>query len=323
MVMHRRRVGLVVIGSAVLLVAVLAGLRPHLVPGAAQALPVPGPPAVGDCVLDPILKLNLGAVAPVAADAGGTVPVYPAQQIQPCTGARYGEITAVIAAPKPTVVKGDNSDDRQVEDPNAARCLPTVTQYVGVMTPPIQRFWRPFLQILYALSRPSARQEAAGQRWAACIATLQPSDSAAFTRAQAAPLYGSSIRDAVHTGRHMDQLSNCIATADWNGFFTVDGCSQPHGLELMALGESGGFPVPRAQIEATCQEVARQLTAMPDPTAAGALWIQINVTDDKGTAITTEQVPTHSGLTCAVTTTGNRKLRGSLFALGRHPIPWA
>jgi hypothetical protein len=85
----------------------------------------------------------------------------------------------------------------------------------------------------------------------------------------------------------MDQLSNCIATTDWNGLFTVDGCSQPHALELMAFGESGDQPLTRTQIQATCQDVARQLTAMPDPTAAGALSIQINVTDNNGAAVTT------------------------------------
>ncbi len=318
--MYRQRVGLVVIGLAVVLVAVVAGLRPQVVTGAAQATPVPGPPGVGDCVVDPIpgrpQRLDI-----VTADSGGTVPVYPAQQIRPCIGARYGEITAVIAAPKPTVVEGDDADGRHLEDPNADSCLPTAMQYVGVTTQPIQRFWRPFLQFLFVLSRPSARQEAAGQRWAACIVTLQPPDSASHTRA--APLYGSSIRNAVRTGRQRDQLSNCIAAADWNGLFTVDGCSKPHALELLAFGDSGDHLVTRVQVEASCQQLARQLTAMPDPTAAGALSIQINVTDDKGAAIITSQVPAHSGLTCAVTTTGNRKLRGSLFALGRQPIPWA
>lgn len=50
----RPRLGLVVIGVAVFLVAVVAGIRPHLVSGAGQAAPVPGPPVIGrDCVLGP------------------------------------------------------------------------------------------------------------------------------------------------------------------------------------------------------------------------------------------------------------------------------
>jgi len=125
---------LVVIGSAVLLVAVMAGLRPHLVTGVAQAAPVPGPPAVGECVVDPLPAPKFGVVAPVTAASGGTVPVYPSQQIQPCTGARYGEITAVIAAPKPTVVRGDDADGRFLDDPNKDSCFDPAQQYLGMMT---------------------------------------------------------------------------------------------------------------------------------------------------------------------------------------------
>ncbi len=62
---------------------------------------------------------------------------------------------------------------------------------------------------------------------------------------------------------------------------------------------------------------------MPDPTAAGALSIQIHVEDGSSAAITTPQVPAHAGLACGIATTGERKLRGSLLALGRQPIPWA
>lgn len=54
-----------------------------------------------------------------------------------------------------------------------------------------------------------------------------------------------------------------------------------------------------------------------------ALSIPIQVEDTSSAAITTAQVPAHSNLACGVTTTGDRKLRGSLLALGRSPIPWA
>ncbi len=322
----RQRVGLVVIGVAVVLVAVVAGLRPHLVVGAAQAVPVPGPPAVGDCAVDPLPGPVRGPQpgAPVTATSGGTVPVYPAQQIQPCTGARYGEITAVIAAPRRTVVKGD-TDNLYLDDPNQNSCGPTAVQYVGVATQPILRFWQPFLQVDIGMSSPSPRQKAAGQHWAACIVTLPPPDSGPnpTTQTPAPPRYGKSIRNALTTGEQRDQLSLCLPSTDWNDSFTIGGCRQPHALELLAGGDSGDHPVTRVQVEKTCQQLARQLTAMPDPTAAGALSIQINVQDGSSTTITTPQIPAHSNLACAVTATGHRKLRGSLLALGRQPIPWA
>jgi len=313
-VTHRQR-GLVVIGVAVVLVAVVAGLRPHLVTGSAQAVPVPGPPAVGDCVLDP---LGPPAEFNVIAASGGTVPVYPAQQIRPCTGTRYGEITAVIPVPRPTVVKVGERGGRYLDDPNQNSCDPKATQYVGMTTQPILRFWQTFLKINSALSRPSPRQQAAGQRWAACIVTLSPSDPLSPT-----PRYGSSIRDALRTGEQRDQLGNCTAALDWNGDIVSGGCRQPHALEILAGGDSGAHPVTRAQVELSCQQLVRQLTAMPDPTAAGALSIQIHIEDGSSIAITTPQVPAHSYLACGIATTGSRKLRGSLLALGRQPIPWA
>ena len=130
--------------------------------------------------------------------------MYPAQQIRTCTGARYDEITAVVAAPKPTVVKGDNANNFHPYDPNEDSCVPTTIQYLGMTTQPLHRFWQTYLQINVALSRPSPRQEAAGQHWAACLVSLQPPDPAPATAtapAQAPPQYGTSIRNALHTGQ--------------------------------------------------------------------------------------------------------------------------
>jgi len=313
--MHRRRVGLVVIGLAVLLVAVVAGLRPQLVTGAAQSTPIQRPPGVGDCVVNPLPAPKLGVVA-VTADSGGTVPVYPAQQIQPCTGARYGEITAVIAAPKPTVVTGDDADGRFLNDPNESNCFVAAQQYLGMTTPPTKSFWQGrILQFSVALSRPSPGQQAAGQRWAACIVTLPPPDPAS-----APSRYGNSIRNAVHTGRYRDQLGSCIPNFDWDGGLAM--CSQPHVLELMGWGDSGDHLVAGVQVERSCQQLVHQLTAMPDPTAGGDLSIQIGVKEGNRVAIRPSQVPAHSRISCGVTTSGDRKLRGSLLALGQQPIPW-
>lgn len=131
---------MLVVGVALALVAAVTGLQPHLVTGVARATPVPGPPAVGDCILDRLPGPALGTVT-ITPNSGGTVPVYPAQQIRPCTTARYGEITAVIAAPKPTVVKGD-ADNRYLDDPNEDSCFPAAIRYVGTMKEPILGLWQ-------------------------------------------------------------------------------------------------------------------------------------------------------------------------------------
>ncbi len=276
--------GLVVICVAVVLVAVVAGLRPHLVPGAGQAVPVPGPPAVGDCVLDPLHGPQPGIT--VTATSGGTVPVYPAQHIQRCSGIRYGEIVSVIATLSRTVVKNDGAG-RYLDDPNWDSCYPVALRYVGMPTQPVLRFWELNLQLTMAMSRPSSRQEAAGQRWAACI--VKPTG---VTYASAADQqYGSSIRDALHTGRKRDQLGSCVPTVDWNASGGGGYCAGPHSLEIFAFGGSGDHPVTRNQVELTCQQVIRQLTGIPDPTVAGALAIQVHITDNSDTAITAARIP--------------------------------
>lgn len=261
----------------------------------------------------------------MTATSGGTVPVYPTQQILPCTETRFGEITFVIGTPKLAVVKGD-ADNRYLDDPNEHICFRAAWQYVGLSAEPILGLWQPAIQYTVALSRPSIRQRAAGQHWAACIVTLRPPDSRSTPTAKtpATPHYGTSIRDALNTGQQRNHLSTCIPAPDWNGDVNADACEAPHALEIMAFGESGDHPVIRTHLELTCQQLVRRLTGMADPLAAGALSIQMYVRGiNTSGPITTPQVPAHSGISCGVTTTGNRKLRGSLLALGRQPVPWA
>ncbi|MET3808832.1 hypothetical protein ABIB25_005862 [Nakamurella sp. UYEF19] len=261
----------------------------------------------------------------MTATSGGTVPIYPVQQIQPCTGARYGEITAVISTLRPTMVKSAG-DNRYLDDPNLDSCIPTVTQYVGAATQPILRFWHPYLLVNAVMASPTPRQKAAGQHWAACIVALFPSDFTATVQTPGPPQYDKSIRNALHTGEQRDRLGTCLPTTDWNDTYNnlaVGGCRQPHAREILGYGDSGDQPVPRTQVEASCQQLARQLTAMADPTADGALSAQINVRDNRSAVITTAQIPAHSNLACAITTTGTGKLDGSLLARGRQPIPWA
>lgn len=269
---HRQRVGLVVIGMALVLVAAVTGLRPNLVSGAGQAGPIPGPPVVGDCVLYPLPDSALVA-STATASPGGTVPVYPAQEIQPCTAARYGEIVSVIANPKPTV-KGDYAND-----PNAASCLLAANQYVGMMTTkPILGFWQASLLGTVALFGPSLRQKTVGQHWAACIVSLPPPTPTLTDPAPPPEQYDSFIHNALHTGQQRDQLGICPpAGNEFDGGLDTGGCRRPHAFERLGSGVTGDRPVSREQLQLTCQQLVRQLTAMPDPTAAGALSIQINI----------------------------------------------
>ena len=256
----------------------------------------------------------------MTATSGGTVPDYPAQQMRPCTGARYGEVAAVIPAPGRTVVNGDATSGFYLDDPNLNRCFEAAQAYVGTPPQPVLRFWQPALQVTFALSRPTPRQRAAGQHWVACIVSRRPAATAG--ESAASQRYSGSIRNAMQTGQHLDQLGSCAPAADWNAEIDVGSCGRPHRFELLAFGDSGDSSVPRIDLEQTCRQLARQVTAMSDPTAGGALTVQVHVEDFDTTAITAAQIPAHSFSLCAVITTGNRELGGSLIALGRRPVPW-
>lgn len=310
--MTRRWVGLIVIGAGLLLVAVIANLHPALRAGVGQAASVPRPPAIGDCVLSPIANPANGVPHQTTAHPAPSGPVYPVYPTAPCAAGHFGEITAIIATPRPRVEKG-SADDRFTDDPNEDSCGLAAWHYVGIPEEALHTFWQPALQTNVAVAGPSTRQEATGQHWAACIVTLEP--------AEAIPRYSTSIRNALHTGTQSDHLSNCTDKAIGDDAITV-GCQQRHAMEIFAYGGTGAELVSRSQVETTCKETVRQLTAMPDPTAGGALSIQIHVAKADGIAVTASQVPPHASLVCAVITAGKRTLNGSLLALGRQPVPW-
>jgi len=306
------------------LMAVIANVRPHIVAGAAQAAPVPGPPAVGDCVLDPVpVSAWVWSSSPlestnITATTSAADMSYPRQQMQPCSGPRYGEVVAVIANPHAPVVAGDAANS-YIGDPNMDSCHSSALQYLGLATPPAH--WEPFVQSTSAMSRPSIRQEAAGQHWVACVVGLRP--SAGTPGPAAGRLYASSIRDAFHTGHERNQLGSCSPAIDWELPAGFSSCGLRHSLELFAFGSTGEHPMTRSALELSCQLLVRELTGIPDPTAGGALSIQVHAQILNATDIPTSQIPGNSGLQCGVITTGSRKLTGSLLALGRQPIPLA
>ena len=311
----RQRAGLIVISVVLVLVGVIAGHRMQLVAGSAQAAPVPQPPAVGDCVVDPI---PVGVV--LTAGSGGTVPSYPAQHIEPCNGLRYGDVAAVIPSPAPTVAAPRSDGSTLLTDPNLDGCLPSAQRFLGIVTAtPAFGYWFPSLRTTLSLAGPSARQRAAGQHWAACVVAPSFTDGSGVPSSRR---YGGSIHHALHTGVLRDQLGNCASSIDWLGGGFGD-CARPHLLELLAYGRSGARPVDRSQVASTCRQLVGRFTGMPDLTAGGALSVLIHAHDDDLIAITTAKIPPNANLACGIASTGTRILGGSLIALGRQPVPWA
>jgi len=165
---------------------------------------------------------------------------------------------------------------------------------------------------------PTARQQAAGAKWLACVTYLvdQP-----LIGERSIVHYQGTLRDAVSTGVGRDYLGSCPTEADWNRASSFS-CARPHDGEI--FGYSGSTQdVARATLISSCAKLAEQTTKNPDLLADGRLIVSVQATDDEGQPIKGATIPKGSTAQCGVVATGDQLLQGSLIAIGTDPIPWA
>jgi hypothetical protein len=298
---ERRHLGVLFLAAAVLAVLVPAGVQPRGVAGSPQALSAPEPPAVGDCVLDP--------VNPSSWENGPYV--YPKLQFTVCDGFRFGEVAAVLTNPEGATGTGHSGS---VSDPHET-CMIEGESYVGGV--PQFQYWSPRIYSFSAPFSPSPLQQAVGQHWLACAMFIPAND------AQTAVVnYDGSLRDALFTGNEREVLGFCGSGRDWTtGYVPV--CSSPHEFQVLASGIVGGGDISSDELQRTCVQVAQRLTALPDVTAAGALAVEVRSIEHTGASFDSAHGPVEATLGCGIDTVGSRRLAGSLVALGDLPIPWA
>ncbi|MET3807318.1 hypothetical protein ABIB25_004341 [Nakamurella sp. UYEF19] len=179
-----RRVG----GVAVLLVVmtgvvVASALSATVIGGSATALLVPGPPSVGDCLLEPVY------LSPVSMDGK---MYFPRGRIGACTGRHVGEVIQV-KLDFPVIPWAPSEDYRTAtSDPDvqAALTCPTGAAYLGLAGTG-ETGWSPMIKLESGNVSPTVRQQAAGQRWVACV-LLNPSSSSTA---------GSGLTGNYYTGR--------------------------------------------------------------------------------------------------------------------------
>jgi len=329
----RRIAGLVLIGVVLLAAVVAPNMGVRNVPGTPEAAPVAGPPAVGDCVTDPVDPgWNLLEAQPGTPGVTVGTYAYPSLGMSPCGGRRYGEVVAVIPNPsKPvvTVTNDDNSNSSTVVDPNLDTCYPAAGRYAGmaatgIRPEPTLKDWYPQLRFGSSASAPSKRQRAAGQHWLACFVYLLPAGGTA-AEMEADERYDGSLRNALTTGKQRNRLGSCNAGDDLNPQNGAPGdCDTVHLSEMFALGNTDSHPTSRAELQRSCRQLVQQLTRIPDITAVGPLTSQMQATDDSGALIEKPQLPPNTNLTCGIIVTDpTRHLNGSLLALGGQRIPWA
>lgn len=310
--------GLLVIVLGLLAAVIVPVAAGRTTPGRPQAVPVPAPPAVGQCIGQSFLA-DWNAV-------GEEVKAYryPELVVGDCDRMHFGEVVAVIAHPTTPEVQ-TQSGSSFVDDSNMETCGRAVAGFVQSgdpaegREPPADGYWGPAAFPSVVALAPTNRQRAAGQQWLACGVYLTDHGQAGSN--STAVGYRNSLRSASSTGTGRDYLGYCPDEADWNQASSVS-CRVPHHGEIFGLGALEQ-DTPRATLLTSCATMVAQATGNGALAGNGRLVLEVEATDQNGTTVEGSMVPKGASLQCGLLTTGGRLLGGSLIAIGGEPLPWA
>ncbi len=250
-------------------------------PGRAVVAAPERAPVVGDCLLTPASDISLGGLPSAAVTI-----------LTSCDGPRYGEVVHVGLAPETEWVT----------------CADSARSYVG-LSADVTVSWTALPALQTLIISPTWAQQAAGQKWAACVAYVGDTEL---------PI---SLAHLLDQWISASPLSQCTFDPGVTELRDAQ-CSAPHRTEVLG---TVAVNAPLPDLTTSCRELATAATRMADPTAGGTLRIQAVVTHDASPGASTAGLsPTGEGIaTCQITTTGGRTLTGSLLGLGSHAVPWA
>jgi hypothetical protein len=307
--MNPRAVGALILGLALLAAAVVPNLFAKVIAGAPTAESIPGPPSVGECVLNPVKD----------ATTGSSEGIYSAAVLTygPCNGPHYGEVVRVID--QGSVNLAGSWLANTVSD----LCGDAAIDYLGIpadeatASTSATDTWLPTLHDGGTAGIPTDHQRAAGQQWLAC--TLLPQPTSATVNG-----YRGQVHDALRSGRVPDGIGLCGNDPVAESTKALP-CDQSHQFQI--LGEAStttGSSV--ADLTASCRQLVKTLTKMPDITANGKLLPTVTFmtwASSAGIMLSSSPMPTsdQQSATCAVRTTGSSRLTGSLLGIGSGPVP--
>jgi hypothetical protein len=178
--------------------------------------------------------------------------------------------------------------------------------------------WQPVSTGSVGLLGPSIWQYLAGQTWIACV--LYP---------PAAP-YSGTVRGG-SAGPAADAFGSCRGRAEGAQQQGVS-CGEAHSAETFGTASSAGAD-PDVLAE-SCRGLVTTATGLTDPTAGGALVVDVVVggsfgttaqpdVPDNGSPIITDPIVADGGqAACVVSVVGDRHLTHSLIGVGDGPLPW-
>ena len=311
----RRLEGLALVGLAALCLLAARAVVAAPILGSPIPLPVPGPPTVGDCVMQPIDPTWNQTKDPTTGEQKPYT--YPQLPMQPCSGDKF-EVTSVITNPKPLASSETPEGQITTSDPNIGTCLLSALRFYGMpfsgaQQVPLAGQWYPSFSANVAAVRPSPRQLAARQPWLACV-VYQAVDIDSTQPAAPQERYSRTFRNAYTGGPQRNAIATCFAAQV--GEDPAE-CSQPHHLEAFSFSGTDR-PTPRKDLQSTCIAAVKKATAIAS--MPGGLTVAVSATDSDSQPITAAIIPAGAQVTCSVSST--RTLTGSLLAVGNGPIPW-
>lgn len=309
---RRRLAGVGVLASAVLALAVGAGLNRPLSPGSAQAAPVDRPPQIGDC-------LYADSAGPwVMRDDGGNYDDRPhSRWYEPCLDPWFGEVVGVRTQAD---IQKDLSENRV--GPDFDPCTALTAAYLGRPDVSAVAGWAPVATSATALD-PDLRQQASGQRWQACVVpplAVGPGGTPTTGGfAQGGPRTTETLRGRWQEPDFRNRLGSCSSGPP--DATTLVFCGDPHDRETLARG---WWDEPTAAV-VLLQGCARQaaLVMQRDQDETLAIEVQVDNGGDDSEILTIDSpMNAYGAAICSIRAANHdQQLTATVIDLGDRPVP--
>lgn len=293
--MGQRGWGVVVVALALLATLIVPGMQGRRLGGQA----VRGPePLVGDCVIATSPGLDLAAEK----------VERPTAKLVACSVPNAGRVVSRFAP-----VEIPDRGPRALFDSVSTRCQGAAQAILERWQGGPYKFrWAggeinmsPTINFLAVPLTPGQQATQRGERWLVCAAASMRIDGTIVPNPM--PTDSPDPQTLIcGTG----ELSALIKSGDIDTATSIS-CDRPHRWQMIGQSTSSTYDTNLAapNLLSMCTDYVRKASAMPDPTAGGALVIE-----------TLSTIP--GDTKCLITPRDDRTLSASLLGLGARPVPW-
>ena len=322
---RRALLGIVVMLTAAMVLAVTAAIGALKVSGVATGVEVPPPPIAGQCVTGP---QQLSVVShPGLPPYDGDLPSGLALEFGSCAAAHLGEVVSVYEqepAPQAVVIYGFPFSFQ------VSGCAGDVLAFLGLQPSrqgPVGNLgaddvnWAVTTRAAIVVARPSTVQAALGQRWVACLLATPGlgypgSAKGAYSDGPAPTALGVCGGPTLAlSDEKFDQISQSDDQSGARAQAMLD-CARPHQVEQFGVAWFEGALPNTAALTRACATLVTSLTRIPDVTARVGLTIRpVDLAaPDVG--------PGWHEVACTVVATERQSLSGTLLGVGDGAIPF-